>query len=191
MKVFVMANNYAPSGEGRDRGWFLLADSAVINTGKPFYLPDSVGKTIARFGIALKISRLGKSVSNKFAKRYFSEYAPVINFNLPDYEKELKAKDLPADPARNFDKALVVGDFRPIEQFKPLTMQVNGTQKGEFITENLILPFEEIICVVSRYNTLKMGDIVVAGLTGETELNEGDLIELMESGGRLFHVRVK
>lgn len=197
MKVFVTVNNYGGTednagGENkRGTGWYILADSAVSNTGKPFYLPDEYGKTVAYLCVAAKISRLGKSVKKKFATRYYSEYAPAVCFQLPEYAEKLRNSGLPEDPSRNFDKALIVGDFIPKEEIGELEFWLNGESRSIFKVEELLKSTDELLECISDINTLKMGDLVVPGLNGDIPLKEGDLIEIKKGRERMFHVRVK
>lgn len=191
MKVFVIVNNYLQAHPSQTTGWYIVADSAVSNTGKPFYLPENLGKTVVSLSAAVKISRLGKAVSPKFAQRYYSDYAPALHFHLPDYASSLLKAGLPADPSRSFDKSLIVGEFLSNEGPECLEMWVNGQKKAEFSFDNLIYPINEIISEISVLNTIKMGDILIPGLSEEISLNEGDLIEVKNGGATSFHVKVK
>lgn len=191
MKVFVMVNNYKPVADSGNIGWYLLADSSVSNTGKPFYLPDNKGKTIVSLTGAIRILRLGKAVASKFASRYYSEIAPALHFRLPDFEKELISEGLPGDASRNFDRALMVGEFFPIEKAGPLELIVNGEKKNSFILDSLNKSVDEIFPMISNDNTIKMGDLILPGLSGEIELSEGDMLEVMAGGEKAFHVKVK
>lgn len=197
MKVFVMVNNYgAGNNEGNSRvqgplGWYLLADSAVTNTGKPFYLPENYGKVVVSVSIAVRISRLGKFISRKFAPRYYTEYAPVLHFRMPEYERKLKGEGLPGDAARNFDKSLFAGDLLPLGEEQPVELYVNGEKSAEFSRAFLNNSLERVVEEVSQMNTLKMGDLILPALSGEIELHRGDFLELKQTGKGLFSVRVK
>lgn len=191
MKVFVIADNYKPVKDQNQTGWYFLTDSAVSNVGKPFYLPENMGMTDVSISVALRISRLGKGISPEFADRYYAEYAPAVHFTLPRYEETLKANGLPTDASRSFDRSLFVGEFIDKGIKDPLELRINGECCSTFSFGNLALNNEEIISKISRMNTLKIGDLVVPGLSGFWELKEGDFIEIFQSGQRAFHVKVK
>lgn len=191
MKIVVMVNNYNPLMDSGNSGWYLLADSAVTNTGKPFYLPEEMGKTQVSVCGAIKISRLGKSISPQFAARYYSEYAPSLHFTLPEYGEKLKKAGLPEDASRSFDRSLFLGDFIPIKDKEPLKLKINGEIKIEFDFKQLNLKIDEIISSVSKMNTMKIGDIIVPGLSRFIEIKEGDFMEVVKGEERLFHVKVK
>ena len=184
MKVIIFGNinkNY----------WYVLADSAVTNTGKPFYLPEDLGRVTVSLGFSLRISRLGKHISEKFAPRYYSEAAPTLHFKLHDYEKNLINSGLPSDAARSFDKSLVVGDFQNLDFSSNIELFINNEKQLEFDLNKLPYSIESVITEVSKINTLKMGDIILPGLSSEIFVKEGDLLEVKKNGERLFHVKVK
>lgn len=191
MKVFAFENNYKELSNNPNIGWFLIADSAVTNTGKPFYLPENVGRTMVSLTIAIRISRLGKCIEPKFSTRYYSEYAPALHFMLPDYGNQLRAEGFSMDAAHNFDKSLFVGDFKPLEEISNLELKINDNTETEFCIDSLVYPLENLISVVSRMNTLKMGDLLLPGLSRKIELKEGDLLEVVTGEEKAFQVRVK
>lgn len=191
MKVLVVVNNYPPHENEEKQSWFVLADSAITNTGKPFYLPENLGKVTASIAPAIKISRLGKGIAQKFASRYYSEYAPAVIFQLPDFEKNLRANGLPADAARNFDRALFIGDFSEISSAMPLSFSLNGEKMVGFNFSEMHLSTDQIINNISLLNTLKIGDIIVPAFCGNLEIKEGDFLEVNCGERKAFSIKVK
>lgn len=197
MKIVIISNNYpTESGQNIDpysgkRGWYLLADSAITNTGKPFFKPDNQGRVKVALGMAVKISRLGKHISEKFAPRYYSEWAPVMLFQLPNKEEALIKEGLPVDPARNFDRALFVGDFIPLEESVNFYLLKNKDSVLSFNSLDMIDGIDKIIRDVSLLNTLRIGDILVPAVTSGVFVDEEDFFEVMKGEERLFHVKVK
>ena len=191
MKAFVVVNNYPPSGLQDKRGWYLLADSAITNTGKPFYIPDFKEDVVVSLCVAVKITRLGKAISSNFAPGYYSEYAPALHFYCSDYGKALEREGLPADPSRNFDRALFVGEFRPLSESQTIELLKNGEMTASFSFNSLVKPVEEILSWISRMNTMKIGDLLIPALSGKEKVNEGDMVEVRIEGVRAFHVRIK
>lgn len=191
MKVFVCVNNYSTEKSEKNFGWYFLADSAVSNTGKPFFLPEDSGMVSVSLAPAVRISRLGKFIAPKFASRYFSEWAPALHFYLPELENNLRLTGLPQDPAWNFDRSLFVYDFIPFRPEDNFTLLKNGEESGSFSLPDLLLPIEEVIARVSRLNTVKMGDILLPALGEGVSLKSEDLLEVMINGQKAFHVKVK
>lgn len=191
MKIIVFNNNYNSEPCGHSNGWYLVADSAMTNTGKPFYLPENLGDTEVALSMAIKISRLGKNIDSKFSSRYYSELAPALHFRLPDYETELKSKGLATDASHSFDKSLFIGDFVPMDSIVELELRLNGDKVSLFDRNCLNMPLEDVIHKVSRLNTLKIGDIILPGLGDWVKIKEGDFLEVINKEERSFHVKIK
>lgn len=171
--------------------YMVIADSALTNTGKPFYLPEDLGKVSVSLGLAVRIIRLGKHISEKFAYRYYSVFAPVLHFKLPDYEKLLMESGLPTDASRNFDKSVFMGEFEPLELSESVELFVDQKKKLTFSLQQLPYTVGQAISDISILNTLKMGDIIVLGLSEELNVKEGDFLEVRKGGEKLYHVKVK
>ena len=176
----------------KNLGWYFVADSAVSNTGKPFYLPDTSGETAVSLSLAVRINRLGKAVSSKFAHRYYSEVAPALHFVLPELRKRLREEYLPQDPSRSFDRSLMVGEARPFSPGEGVVLKLNGepvtnvriTDPGEVVDKRLE--------TVSQLNTIKMGDLFLPVMSREIPLKEGDFLEVeWQSGEKAFQVKIK
>ena len=191
MKTIVIDNSKKINAGSCPFSWFLIADSAVSNTGKPFYLPDENGRILATLSVAIKISRLGKSISPKFSYRYYSEMAPAVHFYMPDMEKELHEMGLPTDPAHNFDRALMVGDFIPFKPESEFRLSLNETPAAVFSFTNLFPDIDESISLLSSFNTLKMGDLILPGLSDPLALKQGDLLEIYNNGEKSFIIKIK
>lgn len=202
MKVFVTVNNVKDSGQSvgdleidkpreRSSGWYVLVDSAVSNTGKPFYVPDHLGKVTVSLSPVIRIDRLGKSVADKFAHRYFHTMAPGVHFRLSELAQQLKEEGLPTDASVNFDRSLFVGDSGPFETDSHYQMIVNGELKAEWNVDSLKKSIGELLSEISRLNTVKMGDLLIPGLSGEMEIKRGDLIEVRKDNQEAFRIKVK
>ncbi|MCH5235593.1 MAG: hypothetical protein J1E16_09875 [Muribaculaceae bacterium] len=191
MKIFVIVNNYPQSTLPSHQGWYLLADSAMTNTGKPFFIPENIGTVNAYLGIAIKISRLGKHIETKFAHRYYSEWAPVVHFVFKTVEERLGNDHLPLDASRSFDRSLFVGDFKPLEELDDIALYKDGELKQIFSMSKILSNPDEVIRNVSDINTLKIGDIIVPALTEPTEVIIGNFLEVKKGDERLFHVKMK
>ena len=170
MKIFVIVNNYPPCALHSHQGWYLLADSAMTNTGKPFFIPENIGEVTSSMGLAVKISRLGKHVESKFAHRYYSEWAPVVHFTFKTFAERLSRDGLPLDASRSFDRSLFVGDFKPMEELKDFQLFKDGSLIHNFSLDKSVYPIDEVIRYVSDINTLKIGDLVIPALTTPVEV---------------------
>lgn len=191
MKVFAIVNNCRGDNTEGEPGWFFIADSAVTNTGKPFYLPEIEGDVTASLCLAVRISRLGKYVDKKFSYRYFSECAPAVHFRCLTFGEELQKDGLPEDAALSFDRCLFVGEFSPVSDFEEVEMIINGEKKVIFNLGDLKHSIEELISRISVMNTIKMGDLLLPALKETGVVKRGDVLEINLKKSFGFRVKVK
>lgn len=169
-------------------------DSSIVKNGNPVYIPDFDTSFSGRFFLAVKISRLGKNVAERFASRYYSEAAPAIAVYADNLLLSLRAKGLPWTIATAFDKSLVLGNFKPYTEL---------SDKGTLLFEEsvnrrieLSLPSAHDIAMavneVSRYNSLKMGDLILIPIATEpVELKIDTLLTVSDLEGALLKMPVK
>ena len=193
MKTFVFDNNYNATGPDYPVSWYFLADSALTNAGKPFFIPDFAEEFEAIPTIAIRINRLGKSIASRFGGRYYSEYAPAIHFRAKDLMSRLAECHLPADRAYSFDRSFIMADFKPMPASEDLVvaMNKNGNTVTEFKTSKLHLPINETIAQASCTNTLKIGDLMVPGLPFGESVAIGDVLELSVDDSPVLTVQIK
>ena len=192
MKAIVFENKYDGSAPMADfHPWYVVADSALSNSGKPFYIPEYCGDAAVKVGIAVKISKLGKYIEPRFAPRYFKEYAPILHFVLPEMMKALEERKMPVSPAVSFDKSIIAGDWIPCNEDLPainLVLELNGHNAKEWKYETDI---EVLIHEFSKMNTLKMGDVIIPPLSEGIVIKQGDFLQVKSNKTSPFSVKVK
>lgn len=193
MKTLVFDNNYNQGQPPHFVSWYFLADSSLTNAGKPFFIPDFAEEFEAIPVIAVRINRLGKSITPRFAHRYFAEYAPAVHFRATDLYRNLHALNLSADKACSFDRSLIMADFIPFPKNEKvaLTMKLNGEEAACFDTGNMVLPIEQAIAEITYANTLKMGDLIIPALPEGIQVSIGDFIELQINSNTVLSVQIK
>ncbi|MDD2960511.1 MAG: fumarylacetoacetate hydrolase family protein [Muribaculaceae bacterium] len=148
---------------------FLMADSTLLKDGKPFFYPDFTSSISYRSAFVIRICRLGKNISRKFAPRYYDAVTVGLTLKADDIEQDLKAKNQPTDLATSFDGAAILGNFINIEELHSgiENMKYSISQNSEIVNsfsyDSLALRFDEIIERISKYYTLKIGDIIYTG----------------------------
>lgn len=177
---------------------FMKPDSALLRNNDPFYIPDWTNEVHHEIELVIKINRIGKNIEKKFAHRYFDEIGLGVDFTARDVQNKLKAKGLPWEKAKAFDKAAVLSNtFIPKTdlanpnaiQFK---LDINGTQVQTGNSELMMFDFEEIISNVSKYFTLKMGDLIYTGTpAGVGAVKIGDHLEGYLENKKLLDFMVK
>lgn len=148
---------------------FLKPDVSLLKDGKPFFLPDFSSEIQYETEIVVKIGRLGKNIARRFAHRYYDEITVGIDITARDLQRELRAKALPWELSKSFDNSAVIGDFIPLKRLEKeinnlqfhLDLNQKTVQKGE--TKDMLFSIDEIIEYVSRFMTLKIGDLIFTG----------------------------
>ena len=203
MKIFAIGQNYAEhnkelnSPDPTEPVIFMKPDTAALKNNKPFYIPDFSSELHYETEIIVKISRLGKNIAPKFAHRYYEEIGLGVDFAARDVQRRLKAEGKPWEISKAFDNSAVIGNFIPKEELGDVQnihfhLNINGNtvQKGH--TSDMIFPVDEIIAWISRFFTLKIGDILFTGTpVGVGKVNIGDHLEGYIGEKKMFDFKVK
>jgi len=147
---------------------FCKPDSALLINNKPFFYPDFSSDIQYEAEIVVKFDRLGKNIAPKFARRYFSEITVGIDFTARDLQKRCKEKGLPWEIAKSFDNSSPIGRMIPKAKFPDIQninfhLDVNGTTVQEGNTKDMLLSVDQIISHVSKFFTIKIGDLLFTG----------------------------
>jgi 2-keto-4-pentenoate hydratase/2-oxohepta-3-ene-1,7-dioic acid hydratase in catechol pathway len=159
---------------------FLKPDSSLLKKNKPFFLPDFSKNLQFEAEVVIRISKLGKGIAAKYAHRYYDALTVGIDFTARDLQHRFSQAGHPWELSKTFDGSAPVGTFMPAEKFInhtdiSFTLEVNGEVRQEGNTSDLIFGFPEIIEYVSRYYTLKTGDLIFTGTpSGVGSVKKGD-----------------
>lgn len=175
---------------------FMKPDSAIIKNGKHFYVPDFLGRVDYEAEIVVRINKLGKSIPARFAHRYYDAITVGIDFTARDMQRKLIEKGEPWDLSKGFDGSAVLGEFRSVEHYNindvdfSLTIDEEVVQKAN--TSQMYFSVDEIIAYVSRFCTLKTGDLIFTGTpagVGEAKIGTHLKGYIGEEKVLDFHVR--
>jgi 2-keto-4-pentenoate hydratase/2-oxohepta-3-ene-1,7-dioic acid hydratase in catechol pathway len=172
-------------------------DTAILLKNQPFFIPDFSNDVHHEVEILIKISRVGKHIDAKFAHKYYDEIGLGIDFTARDLQQELKSKGLPWEKAKSFDGAAVIGNFVSKEIFNDVNEIAFSLQKNEKVVQqgqtNLMLwKIDALIEYVSKYFTLKIGDIIFTGTpSGVGKVNPNDRLTGFIEEKQLFSIKVK
>lgn len=188
MKIICVGMNYASHNKEMlhslllsEPTVFLKPDSSLLKDGKPFFIPDFTSEMHYETEIVVKIDRLGKNIAEKFAHRYYREVTVGIDFTARDLQRKLRNDGMPWEISKAFDYSAVIGDFVPLETIGqdinriPFHLDINGTKVQEGNTQNMIFKVDGIIAYVSRFFTLKIGDLIFTGTpagVGRVEIDD-------------------
>ncbi|MDP9077238.1 MAG: fumarylacetoacetate hydrolase family protein [Bacteroidota bacterium] len=189
MKIIAIGRNYAEHAKELNNPVpgvpviFMKPETALLKENKPFYHPDFSEDIHHEIEIVIKISKEGKHISEQFAQNYFEEIGLGVDFTARDIQSRHKEKGLPWELAKAFDNSAPISSFVPKSQFADLKninfkLDVNGENRQTGNTSYMLFSFEYIIAFVSKYITLKKGDLIYTGTPqGVAKVNVGDRLE--------------
>jgi acylpyruvate hydrolase len=186
MKIICIGVNYRQ--HALEMGWtlpeepvvFIKPDSSILKKNKPFFLPGFSDNIHYEVEVVIKISKLGKGISAKFAHRYFDEVTVGIDITARDIQGRLKAAGKPWEISKGFDGSAPIGTFIPVSDIKDMgnldfRLEINNKIVQQSNTSDMIFSFNEIIEYVSKFFTLKTGDLIFSGTpVGVGQLKRND-----------------
>lgn len=203
MKILAIGRNYAEhiaelqNEVPEEPVIFFKPDTAVLRNNEPFYYPDYSQDIHHEIELILRISREGKNIEQKFAGKYYDAIGLGIDFTARDLQSKAKAKGLPWTLAKGFNGSAPISEFLPREQFPDLQnigfrLDVNGQTRQEGNSQLMLNSFDAIIAYISRFITLKTGDIIFTGTpAGVGPVQIGDRLEGYVEDKKLLDFEVK
>lgn len=203
MKIICIGRNYAMHAKELNNPvpeepvMFMKPDSALLQSQKPFFIPDFTKDVHHELEIVVKINRLGKHIKKKFARKYYNSITVGIDFTARDLQKELKSKGLPWEIAKAFDGSAPIGKFIPVDQFENLQdlnfkLEKNGEPVQIGNTKDMLFDIDTLIEHISKYFTLKIGDLIYTGTpAGVGPVQIGDQLAASIEGQELLRTSVK
>ncbi len=176
MKIFAVGKNYILHNKEMEGALykpeepviFTKADSALLKDGKPFFPPDDLGRIDYETELVVRICRLGKSIPQRFAHRYYDAVTVGIDFTARDLQSKLKQKGLPWELCKGFDGSAAIGEWVDVGKFRDIQaihfhLDINGKTVQEGCSSDMLYKVDELIAYISRWFTLKTGDILYTG----------------------------
>lgn len=176
---------------------FMKPDSAVLLKNNPFFIPPFSNDIHYEVEVLVKINKVGKHISKKFAHKYYDEIGLGIDFTARDIQQQCKEKGLPWEKAKGFDGSAVIGKFVPKESLPPIDdlafeLLKNDVQVQNGHTSHMLWKVDELIAYVSQFFTLKKGDILFTGTpAGVGKVQENDILVGKLQGEEFFKVKIK
>lgn len=204
MKIICIGRNYADHARElgnkvpADPVVFLKPQSAILSHKHPFYIPEWTEEVHHEVELVVKIDRLGKTISEAHASRYYSKVGLGIDFTARDVQSRLKERGHPWERAKAFDGSAVVGGFVSLEQLgkdiQSLQFSLRNHDKvvQEGSTSDMLFTVDRLISEVSKFMTLKVGDLLFTGTpAGVAAVKSGDRLVGQLEGHDLFAVNIK
>ena len=203
MKIICIGRNYSAHAKElnnpvpKEPVVFLKPDTALSPKSMPFFYPSFSKDIHYEAELVVKIDRVGKNISQKFAHKYYSELSVGIDFTARDLQQECKEKGLPWERAKAFDGSAPVGRFIGKDKFQTLSdlnfsLKINGELKQQGNTGNMLFSIDAIIAYVSQFFTLKIGDLIFTGTPeGVGPIAINDSFEAFLEGEKVLDLKIK
>ena len=203
MKIICIARNYKKhiqelnNKSNKEICFFLKPDTAIPLKNQPFFIPDFSNNIQHEIEIVIKINKNGKHISKEFSHKYYDELTVGIDFTARDIQEELKQEGQPWEKAKSFDGSAPIGTFinkNKISDINNLNFKllVNNQllQKGN--TSDMIFKIDEIISYVSKFITLKTGDLIFTGTPhGVNKVKKNDVLVGFIEEKEILKIKVK
>lgn len=203
MKIICIGRNYVDHAKELNNPLpkkpiiFMKPPTALLIDNRPFYYPDFSKNIHHEAEIVLKICKNGRHIEPEFASSYYQEIGLGIDFTARDLQDELKAKGHPWEIAKAFDFSAPLSSFISIDSLPDrnkiqFTLTKNGETVQEGTTADLIFPFDDLICYISRFFRLQIGDYIFTGTpAGVGAVKIGDVLVGSIEGKELLTCEIK
>lgn len=205
MKIIAIGMNYAQHNKELDGTLytpeepvvFLKADSSLLKGGKPFFVPDHLGRIDYEAELVVRICRLGKSIPERFAHRYYDALTVGIDFTARDLQLKARQQGLPWTLCKGFDGAAAIGRWVEKELLPDVSrmrfhLDLNGQTVQEAVTADMLFGIDSLIAYISQFLTLKTGDLIFTGTpAGVGPVSIGDRLEGYLEGRRVLELNCK
>lgn len=206
MKIICIGRNYADHAVELNDGaalpkeplFFLKPDTALLRNNDPFYIPSFSERVDYECELVVKINRVGKCIDRRFAHRYYDEVGLGIDFTARDLQRKAIAEGLPWEMSKCFDHSAALSpEFVPLAELGAIDnlrfeLKVNGEVRQTGVTSEMLFSVDEIISHVSKYMTLKIGDLIYTGTPcGVGPVKVGDNLVATLEGRELLNFDIR
>ena len=203
MKIICIGRNYLDHAKELGNKiptsplFFLKPDTAIQPKGHPFFIPDFSNNIHFEVELVVKISKNGKNIDEKFAHKYYNEIGIGIDFNARDIEEECKKNGLPWERAKGFDGSAQISNEFINKELLILndinfSLSLNNSIMQTGNSKNMIFSFDQIISYISKYYTLRAGDLIYTGTpSGVGKVERGDSLSCLLNSNEMLKVNIK
>lgn len=195
MKIICIGRNYSEhakemNAEVPKAPVFFMKPETALHKGYEYLLPDFTNDLHYECELVFRIGKPGKSIPEHFAMNYVDAFTVGLDLTARDLQSECKKKGLPWEIAKAFDYSAIAGTWMDIHEFNPehdFKLNVNNILQQKGNAKEMIFSLEKIIAYVSKFITLKIGDLIFTGTPeGVGKINEGDVLEGFYNNKPLF-----
>ena len=177
--------------------FFLKPETAIPQKNQPFFIPDFSNDIHHEIELVIRINKTGKHIQKKFSNTYYNQITLGVDFTARDLQQKLKEKREPWEKAKSFDNSAPIGRLISKERFSDInninfTLFKNKKQVQSGNTKDMIFKIDEIIAYVSKFITLKKGDLIFTGTPdGVGKVEKEDILEGYIENEKILDFKVK
>ena len=199
MKIICIGRNYLEHAKELNNPvpkkpmFFVKPDTSLLRT-HMFYIPPFSNNIHYELELVVKIKKVGKSISKRFAHKYYDEISLGLDLTARDLQEECKEKGMPWEIAKGFDSSAPIGKWYQKKDLKSLDFYLlkNGEKVQEGNPSQMVFDVDRIIEYVSKFMTLKKGDLIFTGTpSGVGKMEVNDVFEAYLDGRKTIDLRVK
>ena len=199
MKIICIGRNYVEHAKELNNPvptkpmFFVKPDTSLLRT-HMFYIPPFSNNIHYELELVVKIKKVGKSISKRFAHKYYDEISLGLDLTARDLQEECKEKGMPWEIAKGFDSSAPIGKWYQKKDLKSLDFYLlkNGEKVQEGNPSQMVFDVDSIIEYVSKFMTLKKGDLIFTGTpSGVGKMEVNDVFEAYLDGKKTIDLRVK
>jgi 2-keto-4-pentenoate hydratase/2-oxohepta-3-ene-1,7-dioic acid hydratase in catechol pathway len=203
MKIICIGRNYAEHAKELNNIIpaepiiFLKPKTALLVDGKALYYPEFTNDLQYECELVVRMSKNGKYIQEKFARKYYNAMSLGIDFTARDIQQKQKEKGLPWEIAKAFDGSAAVGAFIPLEedlnvQQLNFELKINGETRQLGHTSDMLFSIDQLIAYTSQFFTLNIGDLIFTGTpSGVGSLSVTDQLDGYLQGQRVLSCLIK
>ena len=203
MKIICIGRNYLDHAKELGNKipisplFFLKPDTAIQPKDHPFFIPDFSNNIHFEVELVVKISKNGKNIDEKFAHKYYNEIGIGIDFTARDIQEECKKNGLPWERAKGFDGSAQISNEFINKELLILndinfSLSLNNSIMQTGNSKNMIFSFDQIISYISKYYTLRAGDLIYTGTpSGVGKVERGDSLSCFINSNEMLKVNIK
>ncbi len=171
MNIIIVRNNYGDSAlidKTVTPRYDFLPETAQLRNERPLFLPDFANPASVSLYLAVRICRLGRSISERFAHRYYDAATVIPHFSVPLAPNGQSAdSELSFAATQGFDNALPTGRYLPIDRDQlaacSFSLSVDGQEQLNGLGSALRFDANHLIAHLSNYHTVRNGDLLLLG----------------------------
>ena len=203
MKIICIGRNYIEHAKELNNPvpatpvFFMKPETSLLIRNRPFYYPEFSNDIHYETELVLRICKVGKHISERFANTYYDAIGLGIDFTARDLQQQAKEKGLPWEASKAFDNSAPIGEFIPVTELGDVhglefKLLINGIQVQYGKASDMIFSYEKIISYVSKFVSLKMGDLIFTGTpAGVGPVKIGDRLEAFLGDRKMLSFLIK